>query len=302
VGRYITSLLIVVSLFSGLQPLGADEQIRQLQEQLRKRHLFFSNIDGEYTPALTTAVKRYQIKKGFSPSGLADQETLASLGIVEPAPPGEGPPTVFVKSHQERRDQNGALLPGSPSELAANPSRPLDPKQVHDFVRRYLAACQSRQLQDELSFYGLQVDYFDHGTVERGYIQNELAAYDQHWPLRRYTVGDSVRFINRDGKFVAQCRIGFELTNERLAFSSTGRTDNSYVLRPREDGEWEITGVKEEEVKQPAPRPRRARILRRDRARTTNPIILAFHTVDRAMHNLFGEGLGKRKLVSSKRR
>ena len=299
-GRHITSLLIVVILLLGGQPLGADEQIRAVQEHLRKRHLFFNDIDGKYTPTLAAAIKRYQSKKGFTPSGILDQETLASLGIIEPEPPSEGPPIFAAKNNQELRDQNGERLPGSLATVEAKPPRALDHKQLRGFVQRYLAACQSRQLHDELSFYGSQVDYFDHGTVERGYIQNELATYDQHWPKRRYTVDDSVRLINRDDKLIAQCRIGFELTNERLAFSTRGRTENSYVLRSREDGDWEITGVKEEMVKQHAPRPRKTQVVRR--ARTSNPIILAFHTVDRAMHNLFGAGLTKSKSVSSKRR
>ncbi|MEA2679776.1 MAG: hypothetical protein QOK03_1498, partial [Candidatus Binataceae bacterium] len=298
-GRYLTSLLIAVVLSAGLTPIWADKQTREVQEELRKRHLFYNDIDGKYTAALAAAIKRYQTKKGFPPSGVLDRETLGSLGIVEAAPPGEGPAPVVAKNKRELRDPNGELLPGSQSSLANAPRR-LDRKQLQEFVSRYLAACQSPQLQDELSFYGSEVDYFDHGTVDRGYIQNELAAYDQHWPQRRYIVGDSVRVVNQDDKLIAQCRIGFELTNERLAFSTTGRTDNTYVLKSREDGNWEITGVKEEELKQAAPRQRPARPEART-GRTGNPITMAFHTVDRAMHNFFGARPGKGKRSTTKR-
>ena len=220
----------------GAQRLWADAQTREIQEALRKRHLFLNDINGEYSPTLATAIKQYQIKKGFRPTGIPDRETLASLGIVEPAPPVEDPPVVAARHNQELRDQNGQLLPDSPSAVTANPPRPLDRKPLHDFVPRYLAASQSRQLPDELSFYGA---------------------------------------------------------------STTGPTDNSYVLRSREDGDWKITGIKEETVKKAAPRSRRARI--GPRVRTRNPIVLALHSFDRAMRNLFGEKPATKRRVSAKR-
>src|SRR3954453_12751458 len=59
----------------------ADETVRQVQEELRKRNLYFGNIDGKASPALTDALKRYQIRKGFAVSGAVDSDTATSLHI-----------------------------------------------------------------------------------------------------------------------------------------------------------------------------------------------------------------------------
>ena len=45
--------------------LRADETVRQVQEELRKRNLYFGNIDGQESPELAGALKRYQKRKGL---------------------------------------------------------------------------------------------------------------------------------------------------------------------------------------------------------------------------------------------
>ena len=57
------------------------EFIREVQEELRKRNLFFGDIDGQVTPQLTAALKRYQMRKGFDVTGTVDAPTAASLQI-----------------------------------------------------------------------------------------------------------------------------------------------------------------------------------------------------------------------------
>ena len=59
-------------------------------EELRKRHLFFRDIDGRPSLDFALAIKRYQQRQGFAQTGVADEMTLYSLGIGEPAPPAEG--------------------------------------------------------------------------------------------------------------------------------------------------------------------------------------------------------------------
>jgi hypothetical protein len=57
------------------------EYIREVQEELRKRNLFFGDIDGQITPQLTNALRKYQVRKGFQPTGQIDATTAASLQI-----------------------------------------------------------------------------------------------------------------------------------------------------------------------------------------------------------------------------
>ena len=57
------------------------EDVREVQDELRKRNLFFGDIDGRITPQLSAALKRYQKRKGFEPTGAIDGATVASLQI-----------------------------------------------------------------------------------------------------------------------------------------------------------------------------------------------------------------------------
>lgn len=109
-GKVATALLTIVLQLCAIGWIRADEQIRQLQEELRKRHLFFANPDGEFSPALATALSRYQNKKGLTVTGVLDSETCASLGILPLAPPVLPTPFVVGKTG-DVRGLNGELLP-----------------------------------------------------------------------------------------------------------------------------------------------------------------------------------------------
>lgn len=61
--------------------LSDTEYIREVQDALRKRNLFFGDIDGHITPQLSNALKRYQERKGFDVTGTVDSVTAASLQI-----------------------------------------------------------------------------------------------------------------------------------------------------------------------------------------------------------------------------
>src|SRR5215212_7938461 len=75
-------LTIALAIFLPLLGLArADETVRQVQEELRKRNLYFGNIDGNVTPVLTDALKRYQTRKGFSVTGQVDKDTARSLHV-----------------------------------------------------------------------------------------------------------------------------------------------------------------------------------------------------------------------------
>ena len=61
--------------------LHADDPTRCVQEELRKRNLFFGDVDGRRTPPFVAALRHYQERKGFSPSGEPDEQTLRSLDL-----------------------------------------------------------------------------------------------------------------------------------------------------------------------------------------------------------------------------
>lgn len=69
----------------------AQDELRSVQEELRRRSLYFGDVNGQDSAELREATKRYQKRKGFAATGKPDRETLKSLGLVprspnEPAP------------------------------------------------------------------------------------------------------------------------------------------------------------------------------------------------------------------------
>lgn len=230
----------------------ADEETRQVQEELRKRHLFFRDIDGKPSLEYAQAIKRYQQRMGFAQTGVADEFTLYSLGIGEAPPPAEGANTLpdmpVLKSDAGVPDTKATRPPIPPNaKNAANVST----EEIRSVLRRYFDACQSPNPDDELAFYADKVEYYDHGVVERSYIRNELAVYNQRWPSRKYTLGDSVRVTHNGNVAVAKIRVAFVVANNERSRSASGRTDNTINLTKAGDS-LEIISIKEARVRRPS--------------------------------------------------
>lgn len=83
--------LILLTLALSVGALRAQDETRAVQEELRRRSLYFGDVDGRESAELREATKRYQRRKGFAATGRADRETLRSLGLL-PRAPGEAPP------------------------------------------------------------------------------------------------------------------------------------------------------------------------------------------------------------------
>ena len=66
--------------------LHAQDEVRSVQEELRRRSLYFGNVDGRESAELAEATRRYQRRKGFTPTGKPDRDTLRSLGLVPRSP------------------------------------------------------------------------------------------------------------------------------------------------------------------------------------------------------------------------
>jgi peptidoglycan hydrolase-like protein with peptidoglycan-binding domain len=132
-GKCPTSLLIIAIQLCLISSVRADEQVRQLQDELRKRNLFFGNPNGEFTPALSSALSRYQSRKGFPVTGRLDAETCSSLGITPITPQVAATPFAVVKTG-DVRGVNGELLPGSTPLVAREPMPSERSKSRPDFA------------------------------------------------------------------------------------------------------------------------------------------------------------------------
>src|SRR4051794_13376813 len=82
----------------------ADEQIRRIQEELRARHLYYGEIDGQKTEATTRALQHYQEKKGLKATGAPDRDTLSSLNLGDTGPATTVWPNVPVLKSDRARE------------------------------------------------------------------------------------------------------------------------------------------------------------------------------------------------------
>lgn len=110
------SFLLLLSLSGAIR---ADEDVRSTQEELRRRNVYFGDIDGRHSPELEEALKRFQHRKGLTPSGREDEPTLRTLGVRRRAP-GEPAPKEMVWPEEPVLKSDMKLdIPTAVKELAA---------------------------------------------------------------------------------------------------------------------------------------------------------------------------------------
>jgi hypothetical protein len=254
----------------------ADELVRRVQEELRKRHLYFGDVDGRQTPETEAAIRRYQERKGFAGTGAATPETLRSLGLgpVEDAEPWPELPVLrsdaaraITQQEQERMErlvERGELPPigeavdekdlaietEPPAEIAKAPVRGDLVARVEKFLRDYLKACESNDLAAELAFYADRVDYFDHGTVDRPFLEHDIGErYYKRWPQRRYRLL-AVRVVPpaKDSEEIeVRFRLRFDVKGATGAAS--GQTENRFIIRQGPRGEMRFVSMRERRVR-----------------------------------------------------
>lgn len=229
----------------------ADEIIRQVQEELRKRRLFYGDLDGQQTPELGVALKRYQERKGFPASGVADAQTLRSMGL---AAPGEQPPPQVPIL---RSDAPAQSLPPDAQNPAPTPMSiagdinvtPPSREELHEFMRRYLAACETADVSDELAYYAPRVDYFAHGIVPKTYVRDQLLAYNDTWPQRKYTMDEEVTLSKRGDNTAATALVAYQLANPSQNRKADGKVNHTIVLARQADSSFEIVGIQEQRAR-----------------------------------------------------
>lgn len=106
--------------------LVADEQVRRVQEELRKRNLYFGDIDGQKSKETSGAIRRYQERKGFVATGELDADTVRSLQLAPSdtastisAAPWPDVPVLKSDAAREIAESDRKLL-----ETITNPAEP----------------------------------------------------------------------------------------------------------------------------------------------------------------------------------
>jgi hypothetical protein len=249
--------------------LRADEIVRQVQEELRKRNLYFGNIDGQETPELAAALKRYQKRKGFADTGKVDGETATSLHV-QPAtvasttalPDGPVlksdtasalPASQRLALQREAEEQPDlAPTPPPPAESPA-PGQDLNPEQVKKLVQDYLRDAETQDVAAQVKYYAFPVRYFDHGEVSEKFVSRDTRNYLKHWPERKYTLSEPVNFFasDKEGETNIEFTIAFELQNKarKKKNRAFGRTKNWWTVRP-EGGDLKIVAIREQRLRE----------------------------------------------------
>jgi hypothetical protein len=267
--KKLFSVLLLV-IFSGAGSL-ADEKVRRVQEELRKRNLYFGEIDGQPSKETQGAVRRYQQRKGFAATGSIDPDTLRSLNLAAPLPTAPAwPDELVLKSDAARelteadyqRLEEAAVEPigdgpdddlrGPDEEEATAAPVPPPPdaiprEQLEKFLKDYLAACQKNDLDAELAFYADSVDYFHHGKVDKAFIRRDVQRYYDRWPSRVYELQEFDVRGSKPDQALLKFRITFKVRNDK--HHVTGRTSNSFRVQ-RNGSSFAFTSVKEQRLRE----------------------------------------------------
>ena len=269
----------------------ADETTRAVQEDLRRRHLYYGNIDGRETPGLAAAIKHYQERKGFRQTGTADAETLRSMGITdEIARSTELPDVPVLRSDRalapgEQAKQETANDGATGASLGPLPTE----QEARSFLRDYLDACQGPNVLAEIAFFAPQVTYFDRGVVTKTYIRNESVAYRQRWPERTYILGEPLKIAPQGDKVQVSYRLDFVVSNSVLTQKASGSTQNTMLLTRGSAQRWEIAAIQEERLRAATPQSSGsvARRHSRNRTRPADATSQALRKVGRTMRKIF---------------
>jgi hypothetical protein len=245
----------------------ADEQVRQVQEELRKRNLYFGDIDGQATPELASAVKRYQARKGFAVTGSVDEQTASSLHVstttVVAKTDSTWPDLPVLKSDaarqvsesrrlelQRQAEENPDLAPSpAPPAESPAPGQNITPERVTKLVEDYLRDGETQDIATQVRYYGSPVDYFDHGSVDQEFVKRDTSKYVQRWPDRKYMLVGQPQFVagGEDGSTVVEFTIAFNVRNKNHAVS--GKTKNFWTLRAEGD-DLKIVSIREERLRE----------------------------------------------------
>jgi peptidoglycan hydrolase-like protein with peptidoglycan-binding domain len=233
---YVRTIVLVALLLVGATAsLRADEGIRQVQEELRKRNLYFGDIDGQSTPELIGALKRYQQRKGFKVTGTVDGDTAASLHVQSTVASTDKDPS-------ERADL--PIDPEPPAEAPA-PSQDISPDRVNKFVEAYLRDAETNDIYLQAWFYAFPVQYFEHGLVGLEFVTRDIRYHVKDWPERKYKLAGPATLIasGNEGETLIEFSIDYERRNKKRATS--GRAKYFWTVESKGD-DLRIVSIREQ--------------------------------------------------------
>ena len=224
-----------VALLATTSAVQADETTRHVQEELRKRNLYFGDIDGQSTPELIGALKRYQKRKGFEVTGAVDGDTAASLHVQS---------TVAFTEKSSPDEVDLPIVPEPPAEAPA-PSQNISPDRVNKFVEAYLRDAETNAIYLQAWFYAFPVQYFQHGLVGLDFVKQDIRYHVKDWPERKYKLTGPATLIasGNEGETLIEFSIDYERRNKKRATS--GKAKYFWTVRSEGD-DLRIVSIREQ--------------------------------------------------------
>jgi len=226
---------LCVALLATTSAVQADETTRHVQEELRKRNLYFGDIDGQSTPELIDALKRYQKRKGFEVTGALDGDTAASLHVQS---------TVAFTEKSSPDDVDLPIVPEPPAE-APPPSQDISPERVNKFVEAYLRDAETNDIYLQAWFYAFPVDYFQYGRRDQPFVIQDITYYVKDWPVRKYKLIAPATLMasGNEGETLVEFSIDYECRNKKRATS--GKAKYFWTVRSEGD-DLRIVSIREQ--------------------------------------------------------
>ena len=277
-GSWFLPGMLLLAVLCG-PPARADEITRQVQEELRKRNLYFGDVDGRRTEQVAAALRRYQQRKGFAATGEPDETTLRSLTLLPPAPhiaaitatppvslslrsiaSSSWPDATVLRSDEARRNPTPPgtqpVIDPAPTPVVAPPPaaaalrRPGD-MAVRAFLADYLRAGQSNDTAVQMPFYGDRVDYLNEGKVDQRFIHADIDGYDRRWPERRFTLLDPITLTASPDHDPEKIIVNFHyrFAVKRPHDAPEGEMSNTYTLQRNGPEGFRIIGMRESRVR-----------------------------------------------------
>ena len=233
---HLRTIVCVCLLLTGVTPsLRADEGIRQVQEELRKRNLYFGDIDGQNTDELTGALKRYQKRKGFAVTGTICADTAASLRIQS---------TIASTDKDPSEWEDLPIDPEPPAEPPP-PSPVVSQERVNQFVETYLSNGESNDICHQVWFYAFPVHYFDHGLKDKKFVRQDIKYHVKDWPERKYTLIAPPTLVAADNE--GETGIEFSIDYFRRDKKRVASGKAKYFWKVRSEGDvLKIVSIREE--------------------------------------------------------
>jgi peptidoglycan hydrolase-like protein with peptidoglycan-binding domain len=231
--RAIVCLCVVV--LATTSAVQADETTRHVQEELRKRNLYFGDIDGQTTPELIGALKRYQKRKGFAVTGAVDGDTAASLHVQA---------TVAFTETSSPNEADLPIVPEPPAE-APPPSQDISPDRANKFVEAYLRDAETNDIYLQAWFYAFPVDYFEYGRREQAFVIQDIRYHVKDWPERKYKLIAPATLMasGNEGETLIEFSIDYMRRNKKGATS--GKAKYFWTVRSEGD-DLRIVSIREQ--------------------------------------------------------